>query len=34
MARKEWFEITAPVPFSAGGFGYTCINKSQGTGIL
>jgi small subunit ribosomal protein S3Ae len=33
MARKEWFELTAPTPFSAGGFGFTCINKSAGTGI-
>ncbi|CAD8162089.1 unnamed protein product [Paramecium octaurelia] len=31
LARKEWFELTAPVPFAAGGFGYTCINKSAGT---
>jgi small subunit ribosomal protein S3Ae len=25
--------LTAPTPFSAGGFGFTCINKSAGTGI-
>lgn len=32
MSRKEWFELTAPVPFAGGRFGFTCINKSQGTG--
>lgn len=25
--------MSAPCPFAGGSFGYTCINKSAGTGI-
>jgi len=33
LARKEWFDFRAPVPFSAKSFGKTCITKSSGTRI-
>jgi small subunit ribosomal protein S3Ae len=30
LSRKEWFDLRAPVPFKAGSFGKTLVNKSAG----
>lgn len=30
LSRKEWYQLRAPAPFQAGGFGYTCANRTMG----
>jgi len=33
FARKEWYDVKAPAPFSKRIFGKTCVTKTTGTKI-
>ena len=30
LSRKEWFDLSAPMPFKSGSFGKTLVNKTSG----